>query len=252
MFFSSKNNPLIKKYSSLKMKKFRDEYGLFLVEGAKMVKEAFAHGIEVESVIVSENYRGNAYVNDPIVVPEFLLSYIADEKTPQGIMAAVRIPKKALLPPRSSAVLLDGLQDPGNIGTIVRTANAAGYKQLYLINCSDPYSPKCVRSAMSGLFFAELNIGTKDEIFDALGDVPIISADMSGEDIFSFVPPEKFVIAIGNEGGGLSQAVRKKSLYTVKIPMDSTAESLNAGVSAGIAMYELKFRKSIQEKIKGD
>lgn len=245
MFVSSKNNPLVKKYSSLKIKKFRLEYGLFLIEGEKMVKEAAQGGIRIENVIVSESYKGETYCADPIVVPDFILSYIADEKTPQGIIAAAYIPKSELLPPENSSLLLDGLQDPGNMGTIIRTANAAGYKNIYLIDCADLYSPKCVRSAMSGLFFVNLRFGSREEVLGALNGVPIISADMAGEDIFSFTPPEKFVLAIGNEGNGLSDEVRQKSLYTVKIPMDATAESLNAGVSAGIAMYILKYGKFI-------
>lgn len=245
MFVSSKNNPLVKKYSSLKIKKFRLEHGLFLIEGEKMVREAVKSGIKIENVIVSESYKGESYRAEPIVVPDYILSYIADEKTPQGILAAAYIPKTELLPPDESALLLDGLQDPGNMGTIIRTANAAGYKRLYLIDCADPYSPKCVRSAMSGLFFTELCFGSREEVLGAINGVPLISADMSGEDIFSFTPPDKFVLAIGNEGNGLSKEVRDKSLYTVKIPMDATAESLNAGVSAGIAMYILKFGKNI-------
>lgn len=245
MFVSSKSNPLVKKYSSLKNKKFRQEYGLFLIEGEKMVREAEKSGINIENVIISESYKGECNFSDPIVVPDFILSYIADEETPQGIVAAAYIPKSELISPAESALLLDGIRDPGNMGTIIRTANAAGYKRIYLTDCADPYSPKSVRSAMSGLFFVNLSFGSREEILGALAGVPIISADMSGEDIFSFTPPKKFVLAIGNEGNGLSKEVRQKSLYTVKIPMDATAESLNAGVSAGIAMYILKYGKNI-------
>jgi len=245
MFVSSKNNPIIKKYSSLKIKKFREKYGLFLIEGEKMVREAVKSGVKIENIILSEGYSGEKYCSDPVIVPEFIFSYIADEKTPQGIMAAAQIPQSGLREPAESALLLDGLQDPGNLGTIIRTANAAGYKEVYLVNCADPYSPKCVRSAMSGLFFAKLFLGGREEVLNLFSGVPIISADMSGEDIFSFSPPKKFVLAIGNEGNGLSDEVRQKSLYTVKIPMDATAESLNAGVSAGIAMYILKHNSKI-------
>jgi len=243
MILTSKDNPIIKKYASLKDKKFRREYGLFLIEGYKMVKEAVLGGYNIESVIVSASYGGDTFGVAPITVSDSLLSFIADEKTPQGIVAVAKIPKEELCPPSYSALLLDGLQDPGNIGGIIRTANAAGYKQIYLINCADPYSPKSVRAAMSGLFFVKLYFGEREEVIRAIGDIPIISADMSGENIFSFVPPKQFVLAVGNEGNGISSQVKEKSSYTVKIPMDATAESLNAGVSAGIAMYILKAYK---------
>lgn len=244
MILTSKDNPIVKKYSSLKDKKFRREYGLFLIEGSKMVKEAVLGGYKIESVIVAQSYGGDIYGDNPVItVSDPLFSFMSDEKTPQGIMAVAKIPREELIPPTDNALLLDGLQDPGNIGGIIRSANAAGYKQIYLINCSDPYSPKSVRAAMSGLFFVKLYFGDYDKVISALDKVPIISTDMSGKNIFSFVPPEKFVLAIGNEGNGLSPEVRKKSSYTVKIPMDATAESLNAGVSAGIAMYILKSYK---------
>ena len=136
--------------------------------------------------------------------------------------------------------MLDCLQDPGNLGTVIRTANAAGYSEIYLINCTDPFSPKAVRASMSGIFFVDLFFGSKEEILQVLDGVPVICADMDGKDIFSFVPPEKFCLCIGNEGNGISGEVFEKANYTVKIPMRETCESLNAAVSAGIAMYVLK------------
>jgi TrmH family RNA methyltransferase len=134
---------------------------------------------------------------------------------------------------------LDNLQDPGNLGTIIRTANAAGIEDIYLINCVDPYSPKCVRASMSGIFFVNIYEGEKKEVLNAVSSVPLICADMNGENIFSFTPPEKFCLCIGNEGGGISEEVKRAAAYTIRIPMRTTCESLNAAVSAGIAMYEL-------------
>lgn len=240
MIITSKNNPIVKKYASLREKKFRKEYGLFLVEGYKMVKEVLSSPFEIETVIVSENYTGERYSESETEVSDAIFSYISDEKTPQGISAIVKIPKRKISAPQNSCLILDGLQDPGNVGTIIRTANAAGYKELYLINCADPYSPKCVRSAMSGLFFVKIYEGDRDKIISALEDTPILSADMDGENVFNFIPPEKFALAIGNEGNGISDELFEKSRYRIRIPMESTAESLNAGVSAGIAMYILK------------
>jgi TrmH family RNA methyltransferase len=93
---------------------------------------------------------------------------------------------------------------------------------------------------MSGIFFTKLYICTREEALSVLADVPILAADMDGENIFTFDPPEKFALAIGNEANGISDEVAKKASFTVRIPMRETQESLNAAVSAGIAMYELK------------
>ncbi len=128
MVFTSKSNPLIKKYASLKEKKFRLEHGLFLAEGFKMVKEVLGSPMRTECVIVSEEYQGERYTENCIEVSAPVFSYLSDERTPQGILAVVKIPERRVLPPKGNCLLLDGIRDPGNLGTILRTANAAGYK----------------------------------------------------------------------------------------------------------------------------
>ena len=174
------------------------------------------------------------------MVSDGVFKSISSEKTPQGVIAVVKIPQSELKPPKKSCLLLDCLQDPGNLGTVVRSANAAGYEDIYLINCTDPYSPKAVRASMSGIFFVNLYLGSREEILKTLEGVPLICADMHGENVFEFTPPEKFCLCIGNEGGGISTEVFERADFTVKIPMRETCESLNAAVSAGIAMYALK------------
>ncbi|MBE7088028.1 MAG: RNA methyltransferase [Clostridiales bacterium] len=245
MVITSKANPLIKKISSLYDKKYRRLYGLYIVDGIKPVAECIAAGCEVETIICSESFLkrfGNVYI-DASIVSDSVFSSISDEKTPQGVMALVKIQQNKMVKPTFNCLLLDGLQDPGNMGTIIRTANAAGYKEIYLIDCVDPYSPKSVRASMSGVFFTKIYTGNKQDVLSALQGVPLISADMDGEDIFQFTPPEKFCLCIGNEGNGISEEVKNLSSYTVKIPMEKTCESLNAGVSAGIAMYVIKSKQ---------
>jgi len=241
MIITSKSNPLIKDICKLYDKKFRKERGLYLVEGIKPVNECIAAGCDIERIVCTEELL-NAYP-DAQAVSEGVFGAISSEKTPQGVIAVVKIPQNELKPPNGSCILLDRLQDPGNLGTIIRTANAAGYGDIYLINCTDAYSPKAVRASMSGIFFVNVYGGTAGEILKALDGVPLICADMRGEDIFSFVPPEKFCLCIGNEGGGISDEIMNAAQYKVKIPMSNTCESLNAAVSAGIAMYELKYTK---------
>ena len=238
MVITSKSNPKIKAISKLNDKKFRKESGLYLVEGIKPVTECIAAGCEVDSVICTEKLAENFI--GPTVVSEGVFSFISSEKTPQGVIATVKIPQTQLKAPSGSCILLDRLQDPGNLGTIIRTANGAGYREIYMIGCTDPYSPKAVRASMSGIFFTEIYQGSETEIFSALKGVPLVCADMDGENIFKFRPPEKFCLCIGNEGSGICGDIIKKAEFKVRIPMSESCESLNAAVSAGIAMYVLK------------
>ena len=238
MIITSKSNQLIKDIAKLSDKKFRKERGLYLVEGVKPVNECIAAGCEIDRIVCTEELL---YTYPSAQgVSESVFGAISSEKTPQGVLAVVKIPENELKPPKNSCILLDRLQDPGNLGTIIRTANAAGYSEIYLINCTDTYSPKAVRASMSGIFFVKVYSGTEQEILNALNGVPLVCADMHGEDIFRFAPPEKFCLCIGNEGGGISTEIMNRAEYKVKIPMSNTCESLNAAVSAGIAMYQLK------------
>ena len=239
MILTSRNNPLIKEMAALKEKKGRKEQGFFLAEGVKMVSECKRSGLEIGRTFVSESYRGETDEN-AICVSDEVFAFLSDEKTPQGILCSVRIPKPSLCPPKESCLLLDGVSDPGNMGAIIRTANAAGYGEIYLVGCTDPYSPKSVRASMSGIFFVKIYTGTREAVLEALSGLPILAADMDGENIFSFRPPEKFALAIGNEANGISEEVFRKAQHKLKIPMRTAQESLNAGIAAGIAMYLLK------------
>lgn len=239
MVITSKTNPFIKEIAKLNDKKYRRLSGRYIVEGVKPVRECIAAGCRIQNVVAAEDVAGE--FPNAVVVSRAVFESISSEKTPQGVLAVVEIPETRLKPPVGSCLLLDCLQDPGNLGTVIRTANAAGYGEIYLINCTDPYSPKAVRASMSGIFFVNIYQGTKEEVLSALSGLPLICADMDGEDIFSFKAPEKFCLCIGNEGGGIDEEILKAAQYTVRIPMQSTCESLNAAVSAGIAMYQLKY-----------
>lgn len=241
MAITSRANPLVKKIASLSDKKFRREYGEYIVEGTKPVKECIKAGYEITAVVCTPDTV--CEFADATVVSEEVFKYLSSEKTPQGALATVRIPETVVLPPKGNCLLLDRLQDPGNLGTIIRTANAAGYEDVYLLNCADAFSPKAVRASMSGIFFVRLHIGAAEEIFSALESVPLVCADMDGENVFSFNPPQKFCLCIGNEGRGVSEDVKSKCAYTIGIPMRKSCESLNAAVSAAIAMYALGYRK---------
>ena len=243
MILTSKNNPLIKETAALKEKKARKELGLFLVEGRKMAVECQKSDFEIERVFVAESYDGEVeFPEEQIVrVSDDVFRHLSDEKTPQGILCRVRIPERPLEAPKGKCLLLDGVADPGNLGTILRTANAAGYTEAYLTKeCADPYSPKSVRSSMSGVFFTKIYRAERAEILSVLKKTPILIADMGGSNVFSYTPPKQFALVIGNEANGVSDEVKNAAFHTVKIPMQETQESLNAAISAGIIMYVLQ------------
>lgn len=241
MIITSKSNPLIKEISKLSDKKYRRQSGKYIVEGLKPVRECIAAGCKILNIICVQELESE--FENAVTVSRAVFESLSSEVTPQGILAVVEMPQNVLKPPESSCILLDCLQDPGNLGTVVRTANAAGYGEIYLINCTDPYSPKAVRASMSGIFFVKVYQGKPEEVLEALSGVPLICADMDGENIFSFDPPEKFCLCIGNEGNGISDAIIDRAQFKVRIPMRETCESLNAAVSAGIVMYQLKYDK---------
>lgn len=238
MIITSRSNPLVKKFISLSDKKFRRQYGEYLVEGTKPVAECIAAGGEIVNIMCTARHEGE--FKGAQVVSEGVFSSVSSEKTPQGVIASVKMPVGAVRRPSGPCLLLDRLQDPGNVGTIIRTANAAGYADIYLVDCADPFSPKAVRASMSGIFFVNAMCCTLAEALSALEGVPLIAADMDGENIFSFAPPSAYCLCVGNEGRGVSPAVTEASSYTVSIPMRKSCESLNAAVSAAIAMYALK------------
>ena len=241
MLITSKSNPIIKAVSALSDKKFRKQQGLYIVEGIKPVNECIGAGCQIDRIICVEGLEDS--FAGATVVTESVFKSISSEKTPQGVIAVVKIPQFQLKPPEKPCLLLDCLQDPGNLGTVIRTANASGYEDIYMINCTDPYSPKAVRASMSGIFFVNVYQGTREDVLGALEGVPIVCADMCGEDIFAFNPPKKYCLCVGNEGSGISSEIKERASYTVKIPMRSTCESLNVAVSAGIAMYALRKNK---------
>jgi len=125
------------------------------------------------------------------------------------------------------------------MGTIIRTCAAVGVEDVYLVDCCDPFSPKAVRSSMSGIFFVNLYFLKREEVKTVMGDTPIIVADMNGENVFTFNPPNEYCLVIGNEANGVSNEIEEIATHTVKIPMKQTSESLNAGISLAVTLYEL-------------
>ena len=234
---------------SLKDAKARREAGLFLVEGEVMIREALGCGLKLRELAAEESHAdfarevcGNAR---GFIVTRSLLETICDTRTPQGVCAAFEQPEPVALEQLPERIVaLDGVQDPGNLGTIWRTADAAGFQALLLgAGGADPLSPKVQRAAMGSGF--RLPFCHAPELADALLQLRqrgyrVFASDLSGADFYARPDAgEKFVLVIGNEARGISVAVREAADCRVKLPMRGGAESLNAAVAAGIMMYEL-------------
>lgn len=244
---TSTRNPLIKSLKDLSSARGRESAGLYLVEGEVMIREALGCGLKLHSVIATERKADFAFEISPdaIQVTDSIMQAVCDTRTPQGVCAAFEMPiPLALNALPDRVVALDGVQDPGNLGTIWRTADAAGFEALLLgAGCADPMSPKVQRSSMGSGF--RVPISRADELPAALARLSrvgysIICSDLHGADFYSRPDPgKKLVLVIGNESRGISEATRAQATMLVKLPMRGGAESLNAAVAAGIMMYEL-------------
>lgn len=238
----------VKKYSSLAHKKYRDKWGLFLAEGRHIVNELLNSDWEIQSLLTSdaqmfEIFReGKKAENIEFVAPS-VLSKIATTKTPQEILAVVRIPEKPEVDITAMAriIVADGISDPGNMGTIIRTARAFDFDLVITSEYSaDIFNPKVVRSTQGAIFGIRTLAGlTAREITDKLkSSHKIYALSPDGKvDINKITPADKSALIIGTEIEGVSETLQNASDYLVRIPHSKNVESLNAAVAAGIAMH---------------
>lgn len=247
---TSLKNPKIQFWRSLHEKKARDESHCFLVEGTRSVQDALHSGFQMEALLISEEYTLPIPAENTVpeyLVPAHVLASVCDTKTPQGICAVMRQKLQPVTGPH--LVALDSLQDPGNVGTILRTADAAGLDGILLSrNCPDLYSPKVLRATMGSIF--HLPAETPSHLPDRLRALRaegymLLSTELGGEPFFSFSPGNsKWCLIIGNEGNGVSGEVRSLATHHLTLPMRGGAESLNASIAAGIMMYVLMQKAS--------
>ncbi len=240
---TSLKNPKVAAWKALKDRKGRRESGCFLVEGRKMVEEALKSAFDVEAVLVQEGVSFPDGLTMPVYeLPAHVLAAVCDTKTPQGIAAVVRMKEQSAL--GKHIVVLDGVQDPGNVGTIIRTADAAGLDGVLLSNqCADVFSPKVLRATMGSIF--RMNLRTTDDLPGELTKLrekgySILSSQLDGTPFYERQDvAERFALIIGNEGNGVSEQVQQTATHRVRLPMRGGAESLNAAIAAAIMMYEL-------------
>ena len=242
---SARKNPLVQQVRKLlTSRKDREKEGLFVADGTKLLQEAIAWWPGLDTVILAEGVEAEVPSHVRVVrVTRELMEYISPMETPQGALFLCRLPEKAAFTPKKGMLLLDGIQDPGNLGTILRTANALRTPVALLEGCADPYSHKVVRASM-GAVFRDPPVQTKWETVQAACEnagIPIAVTALSdtAKDIRQ-AGVENMAVVIGSEGRGVRQEILENADRELIIPMNPKCESLNAAVAATIAMWQMK------------
>ena len=233
---TSTNNNTIKTLIKLKQKKYRNQFGHYLIEGEHLVNEALKAN-QVECIITTKPLKSNLEV---IEVSEEVMAKLAFTKSPSNIMAKCKIDSNNELMMKKRYLILDDLQDPGNIGTLIRSALAFGIDQVILSkNCVDLYNDKLLRAMQGANFHISCIYGDLTEIIEKLqanGVVVVGSALENGQDISLIEKTEKMAFIVGNEGNGMNQNILDKCDYISYIPIQ-TIESLNVAIAGSILMY---------------
>jgi len=239
----------LKWYKSLALLKGRSDAGAFLLEGDRAIRQVFISQPDAIIEILILEGLSHHYANYPVrYLTKSQLRDISATTTPQGIIAVVRLPEatysdQAPPQPGNKMLLLADIQDPGNVGTLIRTAAAFGFSGAILSDkCADPFSPKCVQSTAGSILSLWLRrTHNYIELVELLKqrNYILIAADLNGtSDVAIFSKMDKFILALGNEAAGLSANILNKSDYRVKIPIDrNQAESLNVAVSGAVLMF---------------
>jgi TrmH family RNA methyltransferase len=257
---ASSSNPLLKTVRSLHDRSGRKKSGLFLLEGAKLLEEALNNELYVQDIIVSSTFLKNGMPGMPqldreelVVVEDSLFSHLATTETPQGVLATASMRthelSDVLTQEKPLIVVSDAVQDPGNLGAIMRSALAFGATAMVLTKgTTDPYSPKAVRSAMGALF--ALPVVTDILLDDLIEDlrahhVTIFALDQNADEtIWNVQFPERLALLLGNEGNGMSDDDIAKADRVLAIPISPRSESLNVAITAGIVLAFISSKRA--------
>ena len=243
---TSRQNPLFKTLRKLESDPaFRRQQGQFVCEGPKLLAEAMKWGADLELAVKTPEFDLPQGLSCRVVeTPEDVLRTLADTETPQGVVFACALPDTALpgeLAP-GRYLVLDGVQDPGNLGTVWRTADALGASGLILTGaCADPFSPKAVRSSMGACFRLPVWVGERQAVAGLLNrsGMPLYATALRADtEYVRAVALSRAAVVIGSEGRGISEELLALSEKTLKIPMEPKCESLNAAVAAAIVLWE--------------
>lgn len=241
---TSRKNPLLQQVRKLlSSRKERETAGLFAADGTKLLQEAIRFCPGLETVILSDGVDADIPGHCRVVrVPGDVMESISPMASPQGAVFLCRLPEKKPFAPTKGMLLLDGIQDPGNLGTILRTADALNVPTAILEGCADPFSHKVVRASMGAVFRTDVTVTTWEEAKAgcAAAGIPVavtalraISQDIRKADVGTMA------VVIGSEGQGVRQEILNSAAQALLIPMNEHCESLNAAIAAAIVMWQM-------------
>ena len=259
---SSKDNEIVKRIRKLKEKKYRDMENVYIVEGIKMLREAIESKTAIEQIIICDDceksdgipkdlmYEMAKY--DCVYVTSKIFKYISEVQSPQGVLTIVeKNNSKPINYKEDIIIALDGLQDPGNLGTILRTLDSANLSQVIVSKTTvDAYNPKVVRSTMGAIF--RINVIEVDNLKETLLEMKthnykVMCTDLKAKENIYSIDYNKKILVIGNEANGVSKEILNIADEKIIIPMLGKTESLNASVATSILVYEY-VRRKIQNK----
>ena len=245
---TSTENKIYKQTKKLLNRSERNKAKLFIAEGQRITEDAVC-AEAVEYIFVSENYKGEVYDFPTYKVSEKMFSALSDTETTQGILAVCKMKSYNIEEIECDTLLIcDGVSDPGNLGTLIRTAECCGVGGVVLLKGTvDPYSPKVVRSTMGSVFRTPVYFAEADDLRKYLSDYAITATVLDGsEDLYEIEFPKKTAVVVGNEAHGISKDVADMAELKILIPMCGKAESLNASVAGSVTMYEIFRQKRLR------
>ena len=242
---TARKNPLLQQVRKLlSSRREREKTGLFVADGTKLLEEAVRWWPGLETVILSDDVDVQVPQGVRLVrVPADVMESISPMQTPQGALFVCRLPQKRQFVPQPGMLLLDGIQDPGNLGTILRTADALQVPVALLEGCADPYSHKVVRASMGAVFRTQVIQSTWEEVKAACEEknIPVAVTALSdrAQDIRN-ARLHTMAVVIGSEGQGVRSQILQSAQQELIIPMNPNCESLNAAIASAIVMWQMK------------
>lgn len=242
---TARKNPLLQQVRRLlSSRREREKAGLFVADGTKLLMEAVEYWNGLDTVILSDGVDADVPENVRLVrVPEDVMESISPMQTPQGALFLCRLPEKEPFAPKPGMLLLDGIQDPGNLGTILRTADALQVPVALLEGCADAYNHKTVRASMGAVFRTPVLTTTWQEANAACqaAGIPVAVTALSDSAVdLRCADLSAMAVVIGSEGQGVRDEILEQTDSRLIIPMNPRCESLNAAIAAAIVMWQMK------------
>lgn len=229
-------------------KQKRENKSLLFLDNIKIIKDAIQNkSITIDCILTSlDNLPFETEQDTKIYkVEPSVLGQLANTKTPQKVLCIAYLTQNVVEKPKTNFLVLDGLQDPGNVGTLIRSAFACGFEYIFLVDSVRKENDKLIRSSVGAVFDSKVYQMTRKDFCDMAKkeNFDLIMCDMNGQNIFETDITKQVGVVVGNEGQGVSDEIANLCNMTVKIPMKQGIESLNAGVSGSIIMYEINKKK---------